>query len=320
MTTIEAARKHWIKERPKHEEFADVMKARLKEVLKPGGFWFEVSARAKDIDSLVKKLIKKPKYLRKPLPDKVGARVVLRFRSDLPVALDLIKNSFTWTNEDPKDLGIEKVGYQSVHLDSVSLQDDDPDIVKFPRDKFWVELQVRTLAQHLWSEMSHDTVYKNDETVSALPPDVRRRVNLMAGQIEVADREFDRLNGELPTAANLLVFKTLERHYYKFTSHKPDVELSLKILDLLIPLYRTNIPDITGKMEKFVTKNLGFLEAFYRQEIDPATASAFRWQPEALMIYERLVNDETAMRKAWNEVYPEKELERVANDFGLSFD
>src|ERR1700688_1296455 len=73
----------------------------------------------------------------------------------------------------------------------------DPGALDYPPNTFWAELEVRTLAQHVWCEMSHDSVYKNDEMVAALPDDIKRRVNLMAGQIEVADREFDRLDSEL---------------------------------------------------------------------------------------------------------------------------
>src|SRR5262245_36982315 len=144
MSSVESARKKWIKERPQYEEFGNVIKDRLNKALKTGGFWFEVSARAKEIDSLVKKLLKKKKHSYKSLPDKVGARVVLRFRSDIKPALEIIKKALTYKKVDPKDPGIEKVGYQSVHLDGVSLLESDSDFVKFPSDKFWVELQVRT--------------------------------------------------------------------------------------------------------------------------------------------------------------------------------
>jgi len=96
---------------------------------------------------------------------------------------------------------------------------------------------VRTLAQDLWSEMSHDSVYKSEEALGALPADVQRRVNLMAGQIEVADREFDRLHTELPRDANLRILKILERHYYRLASKEPNLELSIQILCDSVPLY-----------------------------------------------------------------------------------
>ncbi len=38
------------------------------------------------------------------------------------------------------------------------------------------------------------------------------------------------------------------------------------------------------------------------------------------MIYDRLMADPLSIRKVWNEQYPEKELERIANAFGISFD
>jgi hypothetical protein len=63
--------------------------------------------------------------------------------------------------------------------------------------------------------MSHDTVYKNEEMITQLDPDVKRRVSLMAGQVEVADREFDRLNMDLattPTARLLQVTGTALLH------------------------------------------------------------------------------------------------------------
>ena len=64
---------------------------------------------------------------------------------------------------------------------------------RFPGGRFRAELQVRTLAQHLWSEMSHDTTYKSGTVVE---PELKRRVNLLAGLIEIADREFSRLQEE----------------------------------------------------------------------------------------------------------------------------
>lgn len=322
MSDVEAARKQWTQERPQHEEFGNIIKARLQAALKAGGFWYEVSARAKEVDSLVKKLIKKPNHSFETLPDKVGARVIVRFRSDIQPCLDLIREALVCSAVDPKDPGEDRVGYQSIHLDGVRLLTNDPAIVRFPHDKFWVELQVRTLAQHLWSEMSHDTVYKNDETVSALPKDIKRRVNLMAGQIEVSDREFDRLNRELPLEANVQMLKAIERHYYTLSSRRPDVELSLQVLKLLVPLYHESVTAITDRMEKFVSENRAFLEELYLQfsEVTAEKTTAFISQPELLMIYERLLNDRTAMKKAWNEVYPEKELERIANAFGISFD
>jgi ppGpp synthetase/RelA/SpoT-type nucleotidyltranferase len=166
------------------------------------------------------------------LPDKVGARIIITYRSDLTRVVGAVKGHFASNAPDDKvkDFGIDKVGYQSLHLDNVRLQHNDPGAIDYAPTPYWVELQVRTLAQHLWAEMSHDSFYKNDAMISDLLSDTKRRVNLMSGQIEVADREFDRLNSELPAQATAELFRTLEAHYYTFSSRKPDVELSIQVL------------------------------------------------------------------------------------------
>jgi len=84
--------------------------------------------------------------------------------------------------------------------------------------------------------MSHDTVYKNQEMIAQLDPDGRRRVSLMAGQLEIADREFDRLNMELSARVTVRLLQVLEQHYYSMASQRPNLELSVEVLDALIPL------------------------------------------------------------------------------------
>ena len=171
-------------------EYAGLVAKKLSSALRPLGLWFEVVSRAKTIDSLLKKLIKKPQHTYETLPDKAGVRVVIRYRSDLGRVVEAVKETLHCGPIDWKELPVQEVNYASIHVDFARLMDTDPEQKLFPVNHFWVELQIRTLAQHLWSEMSHDSVYKNDETILVLSPDVKRRVHLMAGQIEVADREF----------------------------------------------------------------------------------------------------------------------------------
>jgi hypothetical protein len=221
-----------------------------------------------------------------------------------------------------RGLGTDRVGYQSVHLDKVRLRDGDADAIKYLPTSFWVELQVRTLAQHLWSEMSHDTVYKNDEMVAALPDDVKRRVNLMAGQIEVADREFDRLNSELGAQPAVHLLHVLEKHYYRLTSHRPDPELSLQVLNAFMPLLKGNVNEFANQLSEFLSKKQSVLEEVYSQATEAGieNTTSFLFQPEVLMIYDLLLSEPIETRRLWNENYPEPELERIANAFGLSLD
>lgn len=56
------------------------------------------------------------------------------------------------------------------------------------------EIQVRTILQHAWAEFEHDRNYKFK---GLLPKDLRRRLSLMAGNLESIDREFDNLSREI---------------------------------------------------------------------------------------------------------------------------
>lgn len=325
MTDVETARQRWIKERPQYEAFGQLVAERLQASLKPLGIWFHVEARAKTVESLVKKLLTKKHHTFESLPDKVGARVIIRYRSDIDKVTDKIRALFD--SKDPEDkakkLGTEGVGYLSVHLDNVRLHQNDADAKSFPLDTFWVELQVRTLAQHLWLEMSHDTVYKNEEMIKRLDPEVKRRVSLMAGQIEVADREFDRLNMELSAQAAFRLLQVLEQHYYTVASQQPNTELSVEVIDALMPLVpKDDIGAYATKLSEFLSAKHAVIEKVYEKarELGDADTPAFLFQPEALLIYSLLSSTRDKTRKVWNENYPERELERIANAFGVSLD
>jgi hypothetical protein len=142
----------------------------------------------------------------------------------------------------------------------------------------------------------------------------------MSGLIEVADREFDRIDGELQLSPEAELYKALERHYYKLTAKRPDTQLSLKVIGLLAPLYGGLDASAIGQLiDEFFTTHESTLYAVFA-EAQEWRVSAFFYQPEVLMIYERLESDQTSVRTAWNTEFPETELESIANAFGISLD
>jgi ppGpp synthetase/RelA/SpoT-type nucleotidyltranferase len=326
VTGIEQARQRWIAERPKHEAFGRLIEARLHGSLKPIGIWFDVNSRAKTIDSLVKKLLTKRGHTFETLPDKVGVRVIIRYRGDVAKVIGKVRTLFDSDEPENKEqkLGTDRVGYLSVHLDHVRLHQNDGDAGLYPPDSFWAELQVRTLAQHLWSDMSHDTVYKNDEMVAKLPPDVQRRVALMAGQLEIADREFDRLNMELSARATVRLLQVLEQHYYSVASQHPNLELSVEVLDAMMPLVTEDVNSFAKRLNDFLAGKRSVIAEVYARAMEAGLAddntTAFLFQPEVLLIYSLLNSDPDETREVWSRNYPERELERIANTFGMSLD
>ncbi len=326
MSELEAARKRWVAERPTYDAFGKLLAMRLQQSLKPLGMWFEVDSRAKTVDSLIKKLLTKQGYTFETLPDKVGVRVIIRYRSDVNKVIQQVRLLFD--SDEPEDKlvkrGVNWVGYLSVHLDHVRLRQADNEVPAYPPDVFWAELQVSTLAQHLWSDMSHDTVYKNEQMLTKLPLDWQRRVALMAGQIEVADREFDILNMELSRLATVRLLQVLEKHYYSVTSQRFNLELSVEVMESLMPVVTEDVATFAHRLNEFLSTKREVIEGVYARAmevgIEDENITAFLFQPEVLLIYSLLDSDRDETRQVWNRNYPERELERIANTFGISFD
>jgi ppGpp synthetase/RelA/SpoT-type nucleotidyltranferase len=321
MKEIEDARRAWPAEKPEFEKFAAILLIRLKEAVLRLGIYADVYVRTKELDSLIKKLLLKPAYTYDALPDKVGARIIVKYRSDLKPIADTVSALF---DHDPPDdkakkRGNEGVGYLSIHLDRLRLKDNDNQASEFPPSKYFAEAQLRTHAQHLWAEMSHDAFYKSDKLVNALPADLVRRINLMAGQVEVADREFDRLNDEIPTEPAFQLLQALERKYFRLTTRRPNPELSIAVIKVLLPMFgNQEVSQIINRINQTFDQNSEMLEHIYQNVDKTDEASAFFFQPEALMIYDRLLNDRDETLRMWNKSYPSSELELVATNLGIA--
>jgi putative GTP pyrophosphokinase len=321
MTNLEEARTRWILERPKYEKLGLEFARELGEEISREGIWAKLTSRPKEIDSLVRKLIWKPQYSYDTLLDKAGVRVVVRYKDEINLILEIADRSLHLSDvENAADrLDPNAVGYLSVH-GAIRFRARDAKALEYPPDRFAAELQVRTLAQDLWAEMTHDSVYKNDETLQPLPNLIKRRVYILAGVIELADEEFNRIERSIPLVPEVTVLRALERHHYKLTARRADPEVSLEIIRTLSPLYGMESRQIVAHLAEFYASHESVLREVYGRAHGLSDRSAFLFQPEALMIYDLLELDQTAVRRAWNERFPEKELERIANAFGISFD
>jgi ppGpp synthetase/RelA/SpoT-type nucleotidyltranferase len=319
MDRVEDGRARWISDRPSHEAFAQRLQERVVFAMKQAGVVCNVTARAKAIDSLVKKLIKKPDHTYDSLPDKVGARLVVRYRSEIEDVVSLLSSTFSVGKIESKTdvLDDDQMGYLSHHIDRCCFRDGDPDVSRFPPHVYFAELQVRTKAQHLWAEMTHDLVYKGP----ARTHDLDRRVNLMAAQIEVADREFDRLGRDLAETPEGRATTLLERYYYKLTSRRPDNELTHTILGKLLPELHLDPTYFAqdGVLDRFLENEFQGLAVAYDQYQLLPDSGLFH-QPEALLLYERMTVDALGLQRAWNIYFPPKELDRLAVSFGISFE
>ncbi|MEK4131622.1 hypothetical protein NYE67_18520 [Solibacillus sp. FSL W8-0474] len=202
--------KEWYEEiRPLYEMLGKKVKDIIEDMLSEGGIQVHsIDFRAKEVDSFVKKAIKdKYTYPQEEIHDLVGIRVITFVKSDVIKVCDVIKPLFKIDNDNSsdkgKELGDNKVGYRSVHYvaELTESRTDLPENKKYKGIKF--EIQVRTILEHAWADISHDKDYKF-KGVLPVENDIKRRFSLAAATLELLDREFDNISKEIDEYENVL--------------------------------------------------------------------------------------------------------------------
>lgn len=145
---------------PRFERAREGVLAILKEILAAAGIDATLTARVKDIDSFRGKLELRTDYADpwKQITDKIGARAIVHRADAVDQIHQLIETNGRLRIYDITDkrklLGEKELGYSGLHL-VVYAPAEEGDTEEVP-----VELQIRTIAQHAWSEVSHKLLYK----------------------------------------------------------------------------------------------------------------------------------------------------------------
>lgn len=179
-------------ERQAYEGLTNVVQYLIESLIRNAGIdYLSVTSRTKSVDSFLEKTERKGYTNVAEITDVSGIRVITFIDSDVKKACDLIKSSFNVYPEKSLDksdeLGIDRFGYRSVHF----VCDLGSDRIKLPEFALYkskvFEIQVRTALQHAWAEIEHDRNYKFS---GVLPTPIQRRMHMLAGVLEMVDREF----------------------------------------------------------------------------------------------------------------------------------
>jgi len=174
---------------------ATTIEAILADLVHPVSPLAIIGARVKSAGSFAKKIVTKNKYSDpiNQITDLVGARVITQTVTEIHPVCDLIRRRFIIDEKNSLDardrLKASEFGYRSVHyvisLNPVTDTNVPPELYGMK-----VELQVRTILQHAWSDVGHDRLYKAGFKI----PDVWERESArIAATIESADEAFTRL-------------------------------------------------------------------------------------------------------------------------------
>ena len=187
--------------KPVFDQMRNIIKDNLEKTMADNGMYVvAVEARVKAEKSLEGKLeLKGYKYKSlADITDIIGARVVTFYDDDVDKVCVWIEQMFhiDWENSVDKRtvLELDQFGYMSVHFicQIPEAMYHDPEHPEINQVKF--EIQVRTALQHVWATAFHDTGYKSDVEI---PREYRRRLNRLAGILEIADSEFLSIKNEL---------------------------------------------------------------------------------------------------------------------------
>jgi putative GTP pyrophosphokinase len=127
-----------------------------------------VIPRVKDTESFLQKAFFRGKKYENPyeeIEDKVGLRFVVLLMEDIRTIELALKDATEWVAtlardfEQERDARPYEFDYQSLHYVVRSLLPFEFEGVLIPAD-IPCEIQIRTLLQHAYSELTHDTIYK----------------------------------------------------------------------------------------------------------------------------------------------------------------
>lgn len=275
-----------------------------------------VEARVKDDDSIIAKAFLRPeKQYRNPydeITDKVGIRFVVLELSDIEIIKGIIEAHGNWNIskdvdfEDNKSAKPELFVYQSVHYIVRNCSTIDCNGQSVPANTP-CEIQIRTLLQHAYAELSHQTVYKS---MTQIDPIVKRKLARSMALIEATDELFKEVRQEMRTVDEQYIsFMDFGKRKGRFTQYVEPLNSSI------FDLYRTLVGDNDIKPEninEFLSEKSYILDRVKNND----TSNILYKQPIIYLLYYLVAKHGYVTRGNW--AFDQSYLDSIYNDLGIS--
>ncbi|MCG6303648.1 hypothetical protein K6U21_05495 [Vibrio vulnificus] len=278
-------------------------------------------ARVKSDDSLIDKAFYRPhKNYENPyedIEDKVGCRFVVLLVEHIDELTEIIKSNDRWEYKECRHFSEERkkdpllFTYQSVHY-VVRAKSDvqiEENIIKAGTP---CEIQVRTLLQHAYAELTHDAVYKAKTVVE---PEVHRTVAKSMALIETTDDFFSDVNNKLNRSASLEFSfqKGLDDLYAELigtNAHKAQ-KSSIVVLDEFDQLINSDLLNI---IKRFVEQRPFIVNAIQVGQ----NSFPFYNQSVSLFVFWLTLRKRNRLLADWP--LERNIIERIASDSGVSIE
>ena len=249
--------KEYREQRPVFEKMQETLPAQVRALFDEAGIIVaSIESRIKEEASLAGKLeLKGAKYASlEDITDVFGIRIITFYTDDVDKVASGVERLFEvdWENsvDKRKLLEVDSFGYLSLHY-----------ICRAPDFPYRFEVQMRTILQHAWANMNHDTGYKTGVEV---PVEYLRNMNRLAGMLELVDEQFSRIRTEINDyrrqVQSLVASGRLEEvpldgdSYRSFLNLAPFDSLNRRIASV----NQAEIQDVTLMPFLAVFKTLGF--------------------------------------------------------------
>jgi ppGpp synthetase/RelA/SpoT-type nucleotidyltranferase len=178
------------KQRPVFKKMQETLPAQVCALLDEAGIVVaSIESRIKEERSLAGKLaLKGAKYESlADITDIFGMRIITFYTDDVDKVASAVDRLFEidWDNsvDKRKLLEVDSFGYLSLHY-----------VCRSPGFPYRFEVQMRTILQHAWANMNHDTGYKSGVEI---PVEYHRNMNRLAGMLELVDEQFSRIRTDI---------------------------------------------------------------------------------------------------------------------------
>lgn len=324
--TEEELLERWAAERPIYEAWGqhvvDQILARLVEKVAPVGVDVFVrippKQRLKVDFSFVEKAFYRKAY-KDPysdITDKVGARFVVLLGRDLDAVEQAISECPDWRASKDRDPGQEaraspiEFEYKALHFVVYCLNEIEVGGQTIP-SQTPCEVQVKTLLQHAYSELTHDTIYK--PRVDATPEMKRAAAKSMA-LIEATNDYFESVVDQVQaaTAPERETTLALSAVYLEKVGGYPQTS---RVEGLLLDAFADLLtPGIAGDVARFLEAQ-GFIPAIVAGK---AAKRLLYRQPSILLVYFLVATRGADVKFSWP--LTDDELRPIFTDLGLAFD